>query len=290
MKLRSISAAAAFLGLAASAPIALWACEDSTTGAEGSTTPGPTVSVPTSSPTGPNGADSGAGDDGSTPTDGGNTTADIPKKQTLKIMNLSGAPINACIRSEAVGQPGFTTPAYRAAGIPDGAMSQRVLVPDIGSKELKIIAAGGSCADAALATQTGLFAGQGEDTHATFWYRSSGGQNAGTILENVTPTAGKDTVAYVLFASTREPNFVRDDGMGAPIPLRAAVFGDNVLLDGDLVGKFVSPGQPAVERPVKTVSGGTIDVFALETKTILCDDRAPAVDGLSNCSDSLRAP
>lgn len=274
------------VALVASAPFALFACEDSSSsGSSGApVTPTGTVPTPTTNPT-------------TTPTpDGGGTTTDaeagtvgpIPDAQTMKLLNISGAPINACYRSQAVGAPGFTTPAYRAAGIPDGALSERAIVTGDGTKEIKIIPAGATCADPGIYTLGGLFAGQASNVHLILWYRGTGAQSAGNNVEHLTPTAGKESVFFHLFPSVGQPSFVRDDGVGAPISLRPAKTGDVVLLDPNLVGKIVSNGIP--DRPMKTVAGGTLSLVVLADKFLLCDERAPAIDGLTDCATTLRAP
>lgn len=275
------------VALAASAPFALLACEDSSSSGSSGTPVSPTgtVPTPTTTPT-------------TSPTpDGGGTTGDaeggtpgtIPDAQTLKLLNISGAAINACIRSQAPGAPDFTTPAYRAAGIPIGALSERVIVPGDGTRELKIIPAGATCADPGLFTQGNLFAGQASNVHLVYWYRGAGnGAIAGGEVEHLTATAGKESVYFYLLASQGQPSFVRDDGVGAPISLRAAKAGDVVLLDGNLVGKVVSNGVP--DRPMKTLAGGTLSLVGLSDKTLLCDERAAAIDGLTDCAATLRAP
>ncbi len=81
---------------------------------------------------------------------------------------------------------------------------------------------------------------------------------------------------------------MRDDGVGAPISLRPPKTGDVVLLDPNLVGKIVNNGVP--DRPMKTVAGGTLTLVGLVDKTLLCDERAATIDGLTDCSATLRAP
>lgn len=275
------------VGLVASAPFALLACEDSSSsGSSGApVTPTGTVPTPTTNPTTSPTPDGG----GTTPDAEAGTPGTIPDAQTLKLLNVSGVAINACIRSQAPGSPDFTTPAYRAAGIPVGAMSERVVVTGDGTKELKIIPAGATCADPGLLTQGGLFAGQASNVHMVYWYRGAGnGAVGGGDFEHLTPTAGKESVYFYLTASQGQPSFVRDDGVGAPISLRAAKFGDAVLLDPNLVGKIVNNGVP--DRPMKTVAGGTLTLVGLVDKTLLCDERAAAVDGLTDCAATLRAP
>lgn len=278
------------LTLAASA--ALWACETETTSTTSSSSGGGQLNLPDGG-VGPGGNDAGGGpsgnDAGGGPggNDAGGGTVVIPMARTVKLWNLSGAPVNACLRSQA-GGAAFTTPAYRAAGIPDGALSERVITTGDGTQEIKVIAAGGSCADAALFSQTGLFAGQGEDSHLVLYYVGVGAQVAGFQFENLAQVAGKESVAYYLSAS-QEAVTSFDTGSGTPTSLRAASFGGTVLLDPSLTGN-ITTASGAPSRAMKTVSGGVLELVVRPTAILLCDPRAPAIDGLTDCSASVRAP
>ena len=41
---------------------------------------------------------------------------------------------------------------------------------------------------------------------------------------------------------------------------------------------------------MKTVAGGTLSIWSTPTMFIFCDERAAAVDGLTSCRVTLRAP
>lgn len=63
-----------------------------------------------------------------------------------------------------------------------------------------------------------------------------------------------------------------------------------MLVDPDLVGKVTALGVTAAARPMKTVAGGTLSIWSTPTMFIFCDERAAAVDGLTSCRVTLRAP
>jgi len=87
----------------------------------------------------------------------------------------------------------------------------------------------------------------------------------------------------------RDVTFTRDDGVGAPINLRGATFVP-VAVAPNLVGKITLPNVVGLERPMKTETSGTISLWSTPTSIILCDERAPAVNGLTHCPTTLRAP
>ncbi len=270
-----------FLVITTASPCALVACEDET---NNTSSPGTPVNVPTI-PTSEAGAlDAGVPDDSGGGADSGGEV--VPDAPTIKIANFSNTLINACIRGG--GSDPFVGPLFRAAGIPPNGVSARVLVPNPGgNKEVKIIAVGESCEAAGLATTT-INYGAAPKLHAGHWYRGGTGQTGGGWIENVTPTVGKETVR-AMSGSERDPSFVRDDDAGPPVDLTPPG-GGNVLLDPDLVGKILAVGEGVLERPIKTKAGGTLSLWSRSAAILLCDESAPAVDGLTDCSPTLRSP
>jgi hypothetical protein len=264
-------------------PLALWACESSSTG-EGS---GPVTTSPTVTSTAPT-APTGTSTDAAPPDAGEDGATDpIPNARTLKLLNLSTIPaINACLRKDGTTDP-FMGPLFRSAGIPPSSLSARFAynLPS-GNGELKIIAATDGCEDAALRTIVLNLATQGDDSHLGVYFTGPG-QPPGSFAELLTPTPGKEAVL------TQPPYsnaiFTRDDGVGTPVQLRGAA-SKPVAVEPNLVGKITLLGIPGVERPMRTVAGGTISLWTTATSIILCDERAAAVDGLANCGATLRAP
>jgi hypothetical protein len=136
--------------VAASGPLALWACEDDSTPAAGGTptATGPTSTLPT--PTGTTGTPDGGGEEA-----GPSGTGELLDVDTLKLTNASSVPaINGCIRPKA-GSAEFTGPVFRAEGIPPNSVSARVATNVLGPVQLKVIANGESCS--ALNPRTGVF-------------------------------------------------------------------------------------------------------------------------------------
>jgi hypothetical protein len=275
--------AGAFVGMVTVGALGLWGCESSTDSGSGPIAPSPTYTAP--APTTPPGP---TGDASSTPDGGDGGTVDpIPNARTLKLVNLSAVVINGCIRTDGSADP-FAGPLFRSGGIPTEAVSARVILKNLpGNAEMKIIADGAGCESAALGTVVLKLATQAEDVHLGVYYLApGGGQNVGAFVEHLTPTPGKESVlSQPPFTSA---TFTRDDGVGAPINRRGPAQLP-VVVDPGLVGK-ITLGVPGVERPMKTVAGGTISLWSTATAIILCDERAPAVDGLTSCPSTLRAP
>ncbi len=228
------------------------------------------------------GADTSTGGDAEPMVDAGEIT-------TLKLANFSASAINGCVRSK-IGTGAFTGPLFRAAGVPAGAVSERVSVERM-NLDLKVIAAGGACSDPGLTTITmNLGTIAGSPVHRGAWYRGGTGSIGGGFAEILTVTPGKETIR-AQDGTVREPSFVRDDDAGAPVDL-TPIGGGSVTLDGDVVGKIVAAsgsGAP-IERRIKTKPGGTLSMWALSSTILLCDDSAPAKDGLTVCDPMLRAP
>jgi hypothetical protein len=277
----SLRALAIFGGLLAIGPIALWACEDDSTSAA-PTTPVLSPTLTTPAPSSNPGADAGSSGDA-----GGGSGAPpddtIPDKRTLKLANFGEVPINACIRRATSGDP-YTGPLFRAAGVPKNNVSARALIDQIaGNGEVKIIAATDDCNGAELGTITLALSTQSQDSHLGVDFGASAG--TGGFFEHLKSTPGKESVMTQDLSS---PRYARDDGVGGEVNLRL-VTGDAVLLDPDVVGTITLVGSDA-ERKIKPLAGRALSLWGVGGAILLCDERAAAVDGLTNCSETLRAP
>lgn len=285
MGLHRIARVASAVGLlAAVGPVALWACDDDSTPAGPSPSPTTTLTTPTPGPIpSADGGEDGGGGDG-----GNGEPGVIPDKRTVKLVNLSEGSVNACIKSTAGGD--FIGPLFRAAGVPTNAASERVLIDTIaGNGVVRIIAAGDTCAGTELGTITLPLSSQSEDSHLGVTYDALASQKVAGWFEHLTVTPGKESI---LTQALDFPLFTRDDGVGGAQNLRV-VTGEPVLLDPDLVGKLTLMNVPDVERHIKTVAGGTLSLWATKSPSLgilLCDERAAAQDGLTNCSATLRIP
>lgn len=264
-----------FQGLAAlTFGVLVAACDDSSTGGAGPAGPAPTTAAPPPTPTTP-----GTATPPTAPTPG----EVIPDKRTVKIVNLSSAaPVTACFRKNGTSNP-FTAFGFRELGIPQNAMSARLVFDytEGGQVEVKLVAASAGCAGEALGTNVLPLTTQAENTHYDL-VLSGGVQIA---FEHLTPTEGKDSIFVQSLLSY--PVFTPSGG--AAIPLRK-ISGDPDLLEPDLVGTLTRADLAGYERPFKALSGGTLSLFATADGLLVCDERAASVDGLTPCPASLRAP
>ncbi|HVH45421.1 MAG TPA: hypothetical protein VM925_23870 [Labilithrix sp.] len=284
----------AFLVLAASGPLTLWACEDDSTPASRAT---PTATEPTSTPptpptptgtTGTTGTPDGGGEEG-----GPSGTGELLDVDTLKLTNLSSVPaINGCIRPKA-GSADFTGPVFRAEGIPPNSVSARVATNVLGPVQLKVIANGDNCSAPGLYTQDFNIGGTpGSPSH---WGAAYVGEVYGTIgggwPENLVVVPGKESFSFNLTGSNHNPEFVRDDDAGPPVDLFPGG-GGTAQVDGNLLGTIVlrdGSDVIVVQKRMRTKAGGTLTMWG-RNPIVVCDDSAPSKNGLTDCDLATLRP
>jgi hypothetical protein len=290
LRMRSVLRGVVLASMIAVGPVVLWACEDETTGTgvnpppSGSVTTQPTTSIPGSS--GNPGSNEAGADTGASSSSGGPVPHE--NEDTMKILNFGASPINACYRRGGT-QDAFVGPLFRASGIPMNAMSERVVIMK-SNVEVKIIGVGETCAAAGVHTTTTNWNTQQSPMHAGIYYTgSAAGLISSGFFEHLAVTPGKESV--MSFSGGRAPYFFRGDDAGAPTNLRV-VIGTAVALDPDVTGliRGVGGADPLPETPLfKTKAGGTLTVVPLGDSILLCDDRAPSKDGLTDCSSTIRS-
>lgn len=220
------------------------------------------------------------------PPDGGTERPD-DGTMTLRVVNLSDAPLNACCQwapeSGAMGtQMG---PVFRAAGIPPLSQSERVTV-DRARIRVTFIPVGAACELAGAETR--LVDPTETTTHLGVWFAPGTNAtvpNASAFDENVAAIAGKESVRLAGHDTASASLSFAPQGGGPSLS------GPSFEVEGGALGSLVVTADlQDVARPIRAKSGGTLSVFFAGGQVVLCDDSAPVVDGVSSCGPEVRQP
>jgi hypothetical protein len=197
----------------------------------------------------------------------------------FRVANLRSETFVVCYR--LTGTTAYTGPLYEAeGGLATDQVSDWIPIENRNYDVIYVLPGAGCSGTYVFSSSITLAASVGSARLSLFVRPTS----SGGFLSGGAVTAGKDTVYYR--PDSRNASFVPDADPTAAVPL---TFITPTLLDGEVVGKIVLTFSGA-SRPFKTKAGGKATVFGHDEKLIVCDDLAPPIGHLSDCSAGVRLP
>lgn len=222
------------------------------------------------STTSSSGATSDSGTDSGTPLTG----------NAVRLANLRAEALDICIRTGTTGIPGTfgaDQPVFKnGAGIPPGAISRWIAVPD-GNIAVFYVAAGSANCDNPLSNNN-VSGGSGGNLRLTTVVMPNASQG---LVQTAAPVAGKDNVW--VWQDSQNVKFTPTAGSPVTTAYRGVTTFD-VGVTGEL-----TRDPAAATRAFKTAAG-SVTVLASATVLTVCDDDAPPVGDLTKCDDTVRMP